>query len=203
MNKDTILALTTFGLLLIVAFILSIGFALGEAESLHDSSSGLLYFRRVLMVIAALAIPWFTRRQTPASLGWSLSLKWIGISIGVGLLMGFSNPGGFNPKDPIALLLALFHTFSTEMFFRGYIFKTFEREFKGAWTPILLSSFCYGLFYLTTWPIWGSPPIGKLAFVILFTLIGIAFAYGYKKSGSFLVPWMMHFFGVLKYGMLF
>ena len=78
-----------------------------------------------------------------------------------------------------------------------------ERAFKGVWSPILLSSFCYGLFYLTTWPIWGSPPIGKLAFVILFTLVGIPFAYGYKKSGSFLVPWMMHFFGVLKYGMLF
>ena len=203
MNRDTVIALSTFVLLFILAFILSIGLELGEVESDHNPTSWLLYFRRVLMVIAALAIPLFTRRQTPAALGWTLSLKWIGISIGVGLFMGFSNPGGFNPKDPIAVLLALFHTFATEMFFRGYLLKTFEREFKGVWIPILLSSFCYGLFYLTTWPFWGSPPIGKLAFVILFTLVGTAFAYGYKKSGSFFVPWMMHFFGVLKYGMLF
>jgi hypothetical protein len=203
MNRDIFIALLTFALLLILAFTFSIGLELGEAESLHSPSSLLLYCRRILMVIAALAIPWFTIRQTPAALGWTLSIKWIGISLAVGLFMGFSNPGGFNPKDPIAILLALFHTFATELFFRGYLFKTFERTLKGVWIPILLSSFCYGLSYLTTWPIWNSAPIAKLAFVMLFTCVGIPFAYGYKKSGSFFVPWLMHFFGVLKYGMLF
>ncbi|MDX1777611.1 MAG: CPBP family intramembrane glutamic endopeptidase [Thermodesulfobacteriota bacterium] len=203
MNKDIFIALLTFALLLILAFTFSIGLELGEAESLHAPSSLLLYCRRILMVIAALAIPWFTLRQTPAALGWDFSIKWLGISLAVGLFMGFSNPGGFNPKDPIAILLALFHTFATELFFRGYLFKTFERTLKGVWIPILLSSFCYGLSYLTTWPIWNSAPIAKLAFVMLFTCVGIPFAYGYKKSGSFFVPWLMHFFGVLKYGMLF
>ncbi len=203
MNRDTFIALSAFVLLFILAFTFSIGLELGEAESLHAPSSLLLYCRRILMVIAALAIPWLTIRQTPAALGWHLSLKWIGISVAVGLFMGFSNPGGFNPKDPVAILLALFHTFATELFFRGYLFKTFERTLKGVWIPILLSSFCYGLSYLTTWPIWNSSPIAKLAFVILFSCVGIPFAYGYKKSGSFFVPWLMHFFGVLKYGMLF
>lgn len=203
MGRDTLIALTAYVFIFILAFTLSIGMGFGAAESMHDPSSPLLYLRRVLMVIAALAIPWFTRGQPPAALGWTLSVKWIAISVAVGLFMGFTNPGGFNPKDPLAVLLALFHTFATELFFRSYLFKTFERTLGGVWVPILLSSLCYGLFYLTTWPIWASSPLGKLAFVCLFTLVGIPFAYGYKRSGSFLVPWMMHFFGVLKYGMFF
>jgi hypothetical protein len=128
MDKDTLIALLAYVLLFILAFILSIGLGLGEAESMHDPSSPLLYLRRVLMVIAAIALPWVTRRQSPSALGWTLSVKWIGIALAVGLVMGFSNPGGFNPKDPLAILLALFHTFATELFFRGYLFKTFEHS---------------------------------------------------------------------------
>jgi hypothetical protein len=37
----------------------------------------------------------------------------------------------------------------------------------------------------------------------MFTGLGIVFSFSYKKSGSFLVPWLMHFFGVLSYRMLF
>ena len=202
MKKDVFLALLVYLFLFISSFIFSIGLGLGKAESAHDPNSLLLYGRRGLMILFAIAIPWFTKKQPPSALGWTLSAKWLLISLGVGIFMGFTNPGGFNPNDPLAILLALFHTFTAELFFRGYLFTTFERSMRGMWIPLLLSSFLYGLFYLTTWPIWSSSPIGKLAFVILFTLVGIPFAYGYKKSGSFLVPWLMHFFGVLKYGML-
>lgn len=151
------------------------------------------------MAIAAVAIPWFTKRQPISAFGWKLSLKWMVISLGVGILMGLGNKGGFNPKEPIAILLALFHTFATELFFRGYIFKSFETWLKGLWPPILLSSLLYGLSYLTVYPIWHQSLIGKTAFVLLFTALGMLFAYGYKKSGSFFVPWMIHFFGVLQY----
>ena len=203
MKKDILLALSAYLFLFIASFILSISLGLGKAESIHDPSSLLLYGRRGLMVIFAIAIPWFTRKQTPSALGWELPVKWIFISLAVGLFMGFTNPGGFNPQDPIAVSLALFHTFATELFFRGYLFKTLDQSIKGLWIPLLLSSFFYGLFYLTSWPIWAKPLIGKMAFVVLFTLVGMPFAYGYKKSGSFFIPWMMHFFGVLKYKTLF
>jgi hypothetical protein len=203
MKKDVLIALSTYIFLFIVTFILSIGFGLGEAESTHDPNSLLLYGRRILMIIFAIAVPWFTRKHPPSALGWKLSVKWIFISLAVGLFMGSTNPGGFNPKDPLAILLALFHTFSTELYFRGYLFTTFERSMKGWWVPLLLSSFLYGLFYLTVWPIWARPPLAKMIFVVGFTLVAMPFGYGYKKSGSFFVPWMMHFFGVLKYTMLF
>ena len=127
MKKDVLIALSTYIFLFILTFILSIGFGLGEAESTHDPNSLLLYGRRILMIIFAIAIPWFTRKHPPSALGWKLSVKWIFISLGVGLFMGSTNPGGFNPKDPLAILLALFHTFSTELYFRGYLFTTFER----------------------------------------------------------------------------
>ena len=74
---------------------------------------------------------------------------------------------------------------------------------KGAFLPILLSSLCYGLFYLTTGDIWPRPFLVKTLLVILFSAVGAVYAYAYKRSGSFLVPWMMHFFSVLKYRMLF
>ena len=121
MKKDVLIALSTYIFLFIVTFILSIGFGLGEAESTHDPNSLLLYGRRILMIIFAIAIPWFTRKHPPSALGWKLSVKWIFISLAVGLFMGSTNPGGFNPKDPLAILLALFHTFSTELYFRGYL----------------------------------------------------------------------------------
>lgn len=199
MNRDTLFALAAYVFLFILSFFLSITMGLGESESMHDPSSSLLYIRRGLMAIAAVAIPWFTKRQPISAFGWKLSLKWMVISLGVGILMGFGNKGGFNPKEPIAILLALFHTFATELFFRGYIFKSFETWLKGLWPPILLSSLLYGLSYLTVYPIWHQSLIGKTAFVFLFTALGVLFAYGYKKSGSFFVPWMIHFFGVLQY----
>jgi len=203
MKKDVLLALSAYLLLFIVSFILGISLGLGELESIHDPSSLLFYGRRGLMVIFAIAIPWFTRKQPLSALGWKLPVKWIFISLAVGFFMGFTNPGGFNPKDPRAILLALFHTFAMELFFRGYLFTTFERSMKGLWIPLLLSSFCYGLLYLTSWPIWARPSVVKMAFVALFILVAVPFAYGYKKSGSFIVPWMMHFLGVFKYKMLF
>ena len=203
MKKDVLIALSTYIFLFIVTFILSIGFGLGDAESAHDPNSLLLYGRRGLMIMFAIGIPWFTRKQPLSALGWKLPVKWIFISLAVGLFMGFTNPGGFDPKDPLAILLALFHTFAAELYFRGYLFTTFERSMKGVWVPMLFSSFLYGLFYLTTWPIWARPPLIKMVLVMLFTLVAMPFAYGYKKSGSFFIPWMMHFFGVLKYRMLF
>ena len=203
MKRDACFALTAYVFLFVLSFILSINLGLGKAESIHDPSSSLLYLRRGLMVIAALAIPWFTKRQPLSAFGWKLSLKWVFISVGVGILVGLGNKGGFNPKEPVAIALALFHTFATEIFFRGYIFKSLETWLKGSWSPIFLSSLLYGLSYLTVYPIWHQSLAGNIAFVFLFTALGVLFAYSYKKSGSFFVPWMIHFFGVLKYGSLF
>ena len=203
MKRDACFALTAYVFLFVLSFILSINLGLGKAESIHDPSSSLLYLRRGLMVIAALAIPWFTKRQPLSAFGWKLSLKWVFISVGVGILVGLGNKGGFNPRKPVAIALALFHTFATEIFFRGYIFKSLETWLKGSWSPILLSSLLYGLSYLTVYPIWHQSLAGNIAFVFLFTALGVLFAYSYKKSGSFFVPWMIHFFGVLKYGSLF
>lgn len=203
MKRDAFFALTAYVFLFILSYILSISFGLGERESIHDPSSSLLYIRRGLMVIAALAIPWFAKRQPLSAFGWKLSLKWVFIAVGVGILVGFGNKGGFNPKEPTAIILALFHTFATELFFRGYIFKTLDTWLKGSWSPLLFSSLLYGFSYLTVYPIWHQSLAGKIAFVFLFTALGVLFAYSYKKSGSFLVPWMIHFFGVLQYRSLF
>jgi membrane protease YdiL (CAAX protease family) len=203
MRRDAVRALVICTVLFALFFILSIGFGLGPSESKHDPSSPLLYVRRVIMIIVAAASLRLTRKENRDALGLRISLNWLAISLLVGIAMGFNNPGGFDPTQPVALILALFHTFATELFFRGYLFKTLSASMKGAFLPILLSSLCYGLFYLTTGDIWPRPFLVKTLLVILFSAVGAVYAYAYKRSGSFLVPWMMHFFSVLKYRMLF
>jgi membrane protease YdiL (CAAX protease family) len=203
MKRDVYFAVCAYIILLAVSFIFSIVLGMGKAESLHEPASLWMYGRRLLMIVIGIGIPWLRGRDTLATFGWRLSVKWFSISVVAGLLIGVSNKGGFDPASLIAIILALFHTFATELFFRRYLLKTFSALFAGMWPPILLSSFMYGLFYLTVWTTWGLPIPGRIIFVFLFTSLGILFSYSYKKSGSFLVPWLMHFFGVLSYRMLF
>lgn len=203
MHRDAVKALVICVVLFALFFVLSIGFGLGAPESRHEPFSPLLYVRRFIMIIVAAASLRLNRRENLSALGLRISFTWIAISLLAGIAMGFSNPGGFDPTQFSAIVLALFHTFATELFFRGYLFKTLSASMKGAFIPILLSSLCYGLFYLTTAPIWAQSFVAKILFVLLFSLVGAIFAFAYKKSGSFLVPWMMHFFSVLKYRMLF
>ena len=176
---------------------------MGKAESLHEPSSLWMYARRGLMIIFGIVIPWLRGKDTLAAFGWNITIKWLAIAVGVGLLIGLSNKGGFDPASPVAVILALFHAFATELFFRRYLLNTLSHSFSTMWPPILLSSFMYGLFYLSVWTTWGLPIPGRIIFVFLFTGLGILFSYSYKKSGCFLVPWLMHFFGVLSYRMLF
>jgi membrane protease YdiL (CAAX protease family) len=203
MHRDAVRAVVIFTVLFALFFILSIGFGLGPPESRHEPSSPLLYVRRFIMIIVAAASLRLTGKENLSALGLRISFKWVVISLLVGIPMGFGNRGGFDPTEPVAIILALFHTFATELFFRGYLFKTLSASMKGAIIPILLSSLCYGLFYLTTGDIWPRPFLVKTVLVILFSAVGAVYAYAYKRSGSFLVPWMMHFFSVLKYRMLF
>jgi membrane protease YdiL (CAAX protease family) len=203
MKKDFSIALGVYILLFFISWIMSITLGLGKAESIHDPSSLWLYGRRVIMVILAVGFSWFTKKETLSTVGWRVSFTWVLIAVCLGVGIGFGNPGGFDPAVPVAIVLALFHTFATELFFRGYLFRTFASAFKKPWMAILLSSFLYGLSYLTVGTASTLPVANKIIFVCLFTTLGIIFSYSYKKSGSFLVPWIMHFFGVLKYRSLF
>jgi hypothetical protein len=203
MKKDLIYALSAYSALLVLSFVMSIMMGYGKAESLHEPASLWMYGRRLLMIVIGIGIPWLRGKDTLSAFGWRLSVKWFSISIAAGLLIGLGNKGGFDPASLIAVILALFHTFATELFFRRYLLKTFSALFTSLWPPILLSSFMYGLFYLTVWTTWGLPVPGRIIFVFLFTGLGILFSYSYKKSECFLVPWLMHFFGVLSYRMLF
>lgn len=202
MRREIFLAISAFAVLFIVSFICSILLEMGKSESLHEPSSLWMYLRRGLMIIFGLIIPWLRKKNSFAAFGWKTRPKWIFITIVAGLLIGLSNKGGFDPSSLVAVVLAMFHTFATELFFRRYLLNTFSHSFISIWPPILLSSFMYGIFYLTVWTTWGLPLIGKIIFVFLFTSLGILFSYSYKKSGSFLVPWMMHFLGVLNYRLI-
>jgi hypothetical protein len=85
MHRDILRALVVYILLFTISFILSINLGLGEAESIHDPSSALLYARRVIMIIAAVVFLRLTRKENRQALGLQVSVRWIGISLLTGL----------------------------------------------------------------------------------------------------------------------
>jgi len=201
--RAAFIALCAYAVLLVVSFHLSILTGFGKAESLHDPASLWLYVRRCLLIAAALLLPLLTGSRGLSSYGWRITPRWCGIAIVFGFLIGLGNKGGFNPTHVNALLLACFHAGATELFFRAYLITTLSSVFRGFWLPVLISSLMYGIFYMTVWTAWHQSLRGRIIFIALFSLIGVIHGYCYKKSKSFLVPWIMHFLGVLQYRLLF
>jgi membrane protease YdiL (CAAX protease family) len=203
MTKDLRIALLTYTVLLLLSFLMSIVLGFGKAESAREISSLWYHVRRGLLVMTALGIPWLITRTTPAALGWGLPGKWILFALGTGITLGFLNKGGFDPTRAIHYPLALFHTFSMELFFRGYLFNTLARSMGNSLKPLIISSLLYALYYQTMWTAWAQPVTGRIVFFIIFTCVGLLFAYSYKKSGSFLVNWIMHISTGLQYRLFF
>jgi hypothetical protein len=169
----------------------------GPAESAHDPASGWLYVRRLLLAGLALIGVSLVGGASPSSLGWSFS-PWLLLALGLGVLMGSKNKGGFHPTGLVPLALALFHTFATELYFRGYLFRHLG-ELLGGWA-LPLSAAAYGFYYLTVHTVWASGRRGRIAGVILFTSLGLVFAGFYSLADSFLGAWLGHFAAVLRFG---
>jgi len=201
-KKPLIIAGCAWLLLLILAFWASIYMGWGPAESSHNPASVWMYVRRGLLLTCALILPRIAGGRGAEAYGWKISFKWLMIAVLVGIVMGFGNKGGFDPRFVSALLLACLHALATELFFRAYLITVLSAFFKTFWPPVIISSLMYGIFYLTVWTAWAQPGLLKIVFIGLFTLIGLIHGYCYKKSSSFLVPWLMHFLGVLKYRVL-
>jgi hypothetical protein len=202
-KKPLFIALAAWTALIIVSFWASIYMGWGPSESDHNPASVWMYVRRGLLLACALLLPRIAGSKGIEAYGWKISLKWILVSLPLGIAMGFSNPGGFDPRYTSAILLACMHALATELFFRAYLITTLSAVFQKFWPPILISSVMYGIFYLTVSTTWQQPGTRKFIFVGLFSLIGILHGYCYKKSQSFLAPWIIHFLGVLKYKLLF
>jgi hypothetical protein len=169
----------------------------GPAESAHDPASGWLYGRRLLLAGLALIGVSVVGGASPASLGWAFS-PWLLLAVGLGALMGSKNKGGFHPTGVVPIGLALFHTFATELYFRGYLFRHLG-ELLGGWA-LPLSATAYGLYYLTVHTVWAGGRRGRLAGVSLFTTLGLVFAGLYSLADSFLAAWLGHFAAVLRFG---
>lgn len=202
-KNSLVIAIAAWAALLAVSFWFSIYLGYGPAESAHDPASLWMYVRRVLLLACALVLPVLAGGEGARTYGWRLTLKWLLIALPIGIALGFVNPGGFDPSLVSAILLAGMHTFATELFFRAYLVTTLSVFFKKFWPPIIISSVMYGIFYLTVATVWEKNGWLKLIFVGLFTMIGLLYGYCYKKSQSFYVPWIMHFFSVLNYNLLF
>ncbi len=203
-KRDLVLAIGSYLFLMIIAIKFSLIDGLGADESAHLPTSVWMYVRRIIMIVFACVLPLLCGQKGIAAYGWRITRRWLLISVGIGVFIGFGNPGGFDPLSFVAIVLAAFHTFATELYFRSYLITTFAKYCKGFWLPIVLPALMYGLSYLTVYNIWvDRGAFARIAFVVLFTSLGILFGYCYRKSQSAHVPWIIHFFGVLKYKMMF
>ncbi len=202
-KKPLIIALAAWVVLIVLSFWASIHMGWGPAESAHDPASLWMYVRRGLLLACALLLPLVAGSKGAEAYGWKITAKWLLVALPLGVLMGFGNPGGFDPRYVSAILLACMHALATELFFRAYLISTLSAYFKKFWPPVIISSVMYGIFYLTVSTTWQQPGARKFIFVGLFTMIGMLHGYCYKKSRSFFVPWIIHFLGVLKYNLLF
>jgi membrane protease YdiL (CAAX protease family) len=203
-NKELLVGLLSYLFLLVTAVCFSLGMGWGAAESGRELSSWWYYLRRLLLIAASLnALRGSQQASFLAELGWKVPVRWIVFAIPVGIGMGCFNRGGFDPRVPETLPLALFHTFSMELYFRAYLFRMLERTAKSWPTALIGSSLLYALYYQTMWTVWIQPPANKVVMFVMFTGLGMLFSYSYKKSGSFLVNWTMHIFTGLNYRLLF
>jgi len=204
MNKELQVGLLSYVFLFVTAACFSIGMGWGAAESGRELSSWWYYLRRLLLIAASLqAFRGSHHTSFLAHVGWKLPVRWIAFAIPVGIAMGCFNRGGFDPRVPETVPLALFHTFSMELYFRAYLFRMLERTGKSTATALIVSSLLYALYYQTMWTVWIQPPANKVVMFVMFTGLGMLFSYSYKKSGSFLVNWTMHIFTGLNYRLLF
>lgn len=207
MKLDLKLACIAFLFLFALSLTVIILTDVGPAESAHDPTCIWLYIRRLLLAGFAALLPLAASQKGLSNYGWKISPRWLLIAVLIGVFMGSSNPGGFGPMEgfPVLVVLAVaaVHTFATELFFRAYLITTLSNTFKKFWPPVLISSAMYGLFYLSVWNVWSRPLSQKIAMVLLFTFVGLVYGICYKKSKSFLVPWIAHMLGVIKYGEFF
>ncbi|PDV99381.1 CPBP family glutamic-type intramembrane protease [Candidatus Viridilinea mediisalina] len=199
MSLTTQLLIAGVGYLLlwIISWWAAIGRGWGPAESAHAAQSRWLYVRRLLLALLALLGISMVGGMPLASLGWQFSL-WLLPILLVGGLMGAKNKGGFEPSGFTPLALALFHTFATELYFRGYLFHHVASLI--GWWALPLSALAYGCYYLTVHTVWAAGWRGRLAGFLLFTTLGVVFAGFYTISGSFLGAWLGHFAAVLRFG---
>ena len=202
-KKSLLIAGCIYCVLFTVSFWASNIMGFGPAESDHDPASVWMYVRRGLLIACALLAPRLAGGKGPSAYGWTLSRKWFCISVPVGIAVGYGNRGGFDPRLSSAIALACMHAFATELFFRAYLITTLSEVFKKFWPPVIISSLMYGIYYLTVATMWSQQGAQKIIFVGLFTFVGLIHGFCYKKSQSFLVPWLIHFLGVLKYRILF
>lgn len=185
-----------YALLWAVSWWAAIGKGWGVRESAHDPASAWLYVRRLLLAAAAVVGIALFAGASLASLGWGLS-PWLLVALAVGVAMAAGNRGGFTPDGVAPVALALFHTFATELYFRGYLFQQLGKLL--GWWALPASALAYGLYYLTVHTVWAGGRRGRTAGVVLFTALGLVFAGLYALSGSFLAAWLAHFAAVIRW----
>jgi hypothetical protein len=197
-RRPLILGAVFYVLAMAFWYVGAVSLGYGEAESRHDPSSLWMYTRRATMIGLSLLLPILGQSPGVREYGFRITPRYLVLAVGIGLLIGLGNRGGYPPTSIELVLGALLHTLAVEMYFRGYWIKLLEQYTASFWKPILISGSLYGLHFLTIHATYRLPAWGILPFVLLFASLGTLFGWGMRKSGL-LCAWLMHFVGVLDF----
>ncbi|SFG05404.1 hypothetical protein SAMN05518801_106157 [Novosphingobium sp. CF614] len=178
-----------FGLLLRIPAIAAMPAA--AIESLFTLATfGLLALAAYAAVrMGRIAVPLGTRRGLMAGSGVGLGVLALAVSAALCAIAGTAQEG-MPAKEGMGLLLLetvllLIQSGAEEYYFRGWLQADLQRRW-GAWPALGAAALLFAALHFI------AAASDPLSFVTLL-LGGLLFGLAYRKSGSFLLPWGLHF----------
>jgi len=87
----------------------------------------------------------------------------------------------------VALIIIFVNPLLEEYFWRGFVFRVFDKYWKGYWTGILFA--LHHMIIIAQWFNWWQ----FLLVTIFLSLVGILFNWMYKQTDSIYASWFTHF----------
>ena len=87
----------------------------------------------------------------------------------------------------VVLIIIFVNPFLEEYFWRGFVFRVFDKYWKGYWTGILFA--LHHMIIIYQWFNWWQ----FLLITIFLSLIGLLFNWMYKQTDSIYASWFTHF----------
>ncbi len=87
----------------------------------------------------------------------------------------------------VALIIIFINPFLEEYFWRGFVFRVFDKYWKGYWTGLLFA--IHHMIIIANWFNWWQ----FLLVTIFLSSIGLLFNWMYKQTDSIYASWFTHF----------
>ncbi len=172
----------------------------GATEYLYSGDDWFFYVRRgSLLVIGLLGLKLATRApflRLFKELRFNFVFAATFFALIWGSLVGFLSPGQrVDGSLAVVLGLTVFHVFSEEVFFRGFVTRALLDQFGGDWQrAIPISALLYGAYHLTYYSFWVETELGPKFYwcAVIGLFAGIPYALLYQRTKGITAPLVCH-----------